>query len=329
MDTDGLIRLLEVYGIPVLFANILLEQLGLPIPALPMMIVGGAVAAHGHYSPLSVFLVAVLACAIGDTTWYLIGKRYGPRCLRWMCSISLTPDYCVRQASLQFEKWGPWALAFGKFLPGVSAVAAPLAGVTRIPWPRFLLLTSLGSSLWAGLAVSGGAYFNRQVDELLYALQEFGTPALLVVLMLIIFYVAFKYWERRSFFKAMRMARITAEELRALIHRLEDPFIVDLRTQSERDSDQRSIPGAHAVALADIHRLKDQFPGDREIIFYCSCPNEASAATAARTLMNLGFRRVRPLLGGLEGWAAAGYEFEISTSTPASPLVTQNGSSFP
>jgi hypothetical protein len=157
--------------------------------------------------------------------------------------------YCVRQASVEFERWGPWALVFGKFVPGVNAVTAPLAGVMRIGWARFFVLTSLGSSLWAALAVGAGAWFNRQVDQLLDATQAIGAAAILGMLALLVAYIAFKYCERRRFQQSIRMARISVEELRSLMDQGQAPFIVDVRPQSERVSDGRSIPGAFALRL--------------------------------------------------------------------------------
>jgi membrane protein DedA with SNARE-associated domain/rhodanese-related sulfurtransferase len=311
MDLESLTHLLETFAIPVVFASVLLEQLGLPIPAVPTMIVGGAVAAQGNSSPLAVLVAAVTAYSIGDSIWYLLGRRYGQRILRLLCRISLTPDYCVRQASLQFERWGAWALLFGKFVPGVSAVISPLAGSVHVPWPRFFLLTSLGSALWASVAVGAGTYFSAQVRELLKVMQELGTIGMLAACILLAAYVALRYWQRYRFLKAIRMLRITADELRALMQREEAPFIVDLRGEPERIRDGRTIPGALALSLDDVDRTRNQFPRDRDIVFYCSCPNEASAATAARTLMRFGFERVRPLLGGLDAWAAAGYEMEV------------------
>ena len=319
MDVESLTHLLETFAVPVVFANVLLEQLGLPIPAVPTMIVGGAVAAQGNSSPLAVLVAAVTAYALGDNIWYLLGRRYGQRMLRLFCRISLTPDYCVRQTSLQFERWGAWALLFGKFLPGVSAVVSPLAGSVRLPWPRFFLLTSLGSALWASVAVGAGTYFSTQVRELLKLLEELGTVGVVVACILLAAYVVVRYWQRYRFQKTIRMLRITADELRALMQREQTPFIVDLRGQHERIRDGRAIPGALAVALDEVHRTMDQFPRDRDIVFYCSCPNEASSATAARTLMRFGFERVRPLLGGLDAWAAAGYEVEVIVEAQLAP----------
>jgi membrane protein DedA with SNARE-associated domain/rhodanese-related sulfurtransferase len=289
------------------FVNVLLERLGVPIPAMPTMILAGAAAAQGDYSLPLVFSLAVLASLIGDAAWYVLGRWYGMRVLRFLCSMSLSADSCVRQTSTHFERWGAWTVLLGKFIPGAGSVAPPLAGVLRMGVPRFVILTAAGSSLWAGVCVVLGALFARQVSELLAKLEDWGSVAVIVVIALVAAYIALKWWERRRFYKAVRMARITVEELRSLMQREEQPLIVDLRGPAERLSDGRAIPGARPLALDEIELHLAEFPKDREIIFYCNCPNEASAASAAKLLHDLGYVRVRPLLGGLDAWVEAGY----------------------
>src|SRR5262249_47736592 len=161
-------------------------------------------------------------------------------------------DSCVRQTSLHFERWGGWTLVLGKFLPGIGTVAPPLAGVVRVSWPRYLLLSGIGSVLWIGMAMGAGALFHAQVSELLGELQGLGAAALVLVTALLAAFIAFKWWQRRRFYKTVRMARITADELRGLIERKLDPVIVDLRVRSDRERDARSIPGARAMDLADV-----------------------------------------------------------------------------
>src|SRR2546421_3497956 len=313
---ESLERLFREHGPILVFVNVLLERLGVPIPAMPTMIVGGSAAAQGDYSVATVFALAVLASVIGDGAWFVLGRRYGMRVLRLLCSISLSADSCVRQTSTHFERWGAWTVLLGKFIPGVGSVAPPLAGVMRMDWPRFLFLTAAGSALWAGLSIGAGVVFRRQVDQLLDHLSGLGLAAALAVGALLAAYIALKWWERQRFYKSVRMARITVDELRSLMQAPDKPLLVDLRGATERLSDGRSIPGARAINLAEVERRIGEFPKDREIVFYCNCPNEASAATAARALHDLGYVRVRPLLGGLEAWIAAGYEFEAVAGPP-------------
>ena len=294
--------LLQDHALALVFWNVLVEELGLPIPAVPTLIVAGALGAQATQSLLAVSAAALAACVIGDMALYLVGRRYGHRVMRWLCSISLSPDSCVRQTSLHFERWGGWTLVLGKFLPGIGTVAPPLAGVVRVSWPRYLLLSGIGSVLWIAIAVGAGALFHAQVNELVAKLQDLGAAALALLTALLAVFIAFKWWQRRRFYKTVRMARITADELRGLIERKLDPVIVDLRVKSDREHDGRSIPGARAMELSEVDRQLAQFPKDREIVFFCNCPNEATAASAAKVLMDLGYTRVRPLLGGIDAW---------------------------
>ena len=306
MSTGSLGALLQDHALALVFWNVLFEELGLPIPAVPVLILAGALGARATQSLLAASAAALAACVIGDMALYLVGRRYGHRVMRWLCSISLSPDSCVRQTSLHFERWGGWILVLGKFLPGIGTVAPPLAGVVGLSWPRYLVLSGLGSVLWIGVAVGAGVLFQAQVNELVEELQDMGAVALVLVTALLAAFIAFKWWQRRRFYETVRMARITADELRGLIERKLDPVIVDLRVQSDRERDGRSIPGARAMDLADVDRQLGQFPKDREIVFFCNCPNEASAASAAKVLMDLGYTRVRPLLGGIDAWFADG-----------------------
>jgi rhodanese-related sulfurtransferase len=85
---------------------------------------------------------------------------------------------------------------------------------------------------------------------------------------------------------------------------------VDVRSPTARDLERRRIPGALHVPMQEVEKHVRDLPRDREIILYCTCPNEASAAQAAQLLFRQGFRRVRPLRGGLDAWIAAGYTVE-------------------
>jgi membrane protein DedA with SNARE-associated domain/rhodanese-related sulfurtransferase len=298
------------YGLAIVFTNVLAEQLGLPIPAVPTLIVSGALAAEGKISGPAVFGAAILACLIADGTWYLAGRRYGLGILRVLCKVSLSPDSCVRQTENRFERWGLFSLAFGKFIPGVSTIAPPLAGAMRIGTARFLFFNVLGSILWTSAAMGLGLVFHREISAVLDRFEQLGTIAVAIVVLLLAAYVGIKGWQRRRFIRAMRLARITVDELRGLMQQGKRPVVVDVRSAAARDVDRRYIPGALAIDLAELDRRRAELPDEREIVFYCTCPNEASAAAAAKQLMSVGYPKVRPLLGGLDEWIAAGYEVE-------------------
>jgi membrane protein DedA with SNARE-associated domain/rhodanese-related sulfurtransferase len=303
-------RLIAEYGLALVFANVLLEQLGLPIPAMPTLIVAGALAAGGQFSVAAIFAAAFVACMLGDAAWYLAGRRWGRRVMTLLCRVSLSPDSCVRQTEFRFERWGRLTLVLSKFIPGLSTIAPPLAGAMRLGWPSFLLLNGLGVVIWAGVAIGAGMLFHAGIHQLLDRLEGLGTLALEAIGLLLAGYVALKWWERRRFYKMLRVARIGAGDLRALIDGGQRPVIVDVRSPTARDLDRRFIPGALAMDIAEVDARLEELPANREIVFYCTCPNEVSAAQVAKKLIGLGYARVRPLHGGLDAWIAAGYEVE-------------------
>ena len=302
--------LLAQYGLALIFANVLIEQLGAPVPAIPTLIVAGALAADGSLFVGSVLVVAILAAALGDSVWFIAGRRQGARVMRLLCRISLSPDSCVRQAENQFERWGGLMLPISKFVPGLSLVAPPIAGAMRLGWPSFLWWNTLGVMLWALVAVGAGWIFHSQVGKALEALERFGLTALAGLGLLLAAYIAVKWWERKRFYRMLRVARVGVEELSRLMASDKDTVVADVRSPTARRLDPRFIPGALALDEPEVIARIEQLPRDREIVFYCTCPNEATAAAVAKKLMALGYSRVRPLEGGLDAWIEAGHPIE-------------------
>ncbi|MBV8909973.1 MAG: DedA family protein/thiosulfate sulfurtransferase GlpE [Gammaproteobacteria bacterium] len=317
-------RLVAHFGLSLVFFNVLLEQLGLPVPAIPTLVVAGALAADGQLSLVGVGALALGGCLIGDSTWYIAGRVYGVRVMRLLCRISLTPDICVSRTQSSFERWGARALIVAKFVPGLGLIAPPLAGATRMSYLRFAANSVLGSALWVTAALLAGALLREQILLLLPWLASVGGTALGLLLLLLGVYVVFKWWERRRFYAALEMARISVADLHAQITGGKTPVIVDVRSATTQGIDLRRIPGALHVPLQEVARHMGELPLDSEIVLYCNCPNEASAAQAARVLLDHGFRRVRPLGGGLDAWIAAGFAVE-ETAAAVSASPTGNG----
>ena len=311
------------FGLSLVFLNVLLEQLGLPVPAVPTLVVAGAMAANGRLPPASLAALAVAACVIADASWYVAGRLYGGRVMRLLCRISISPDSCVSETQSAFERWGPRALVFAKFVPGLALIAPPLAGATRMGPVRFAALSALGSTLWVSAALIVGVLLRRQIEQLLPQAAHVGGAVAAVLLVLLAAYIAYRWWERRRFYAALDMARISVEELRRQIDSGVTPVIVDVRSATALTLGLQRIPGALHVPVQDAERHLSGLPRDREIILYCNCPNEASAAKVARLLMHHGFEHVRPLKGGLDAWIEAGYTVEaITISAAAAPATT-------
>jgi membrane protein DedA with SNARE-associated domain/rhodanese-related sulfurtransferase len=313
--THQLVLLITQYGLLIVGTNVLLDQIGLPVPAMPTLIVAGALAAGGIVGVGPLLLVSVIACVVPDCGWYLLGQFYGIRVLKTLCRISLEPDSCVSQTQTRFEQWGVNSLVIAKFVPGLAIIAPPLAGAMRVGWPRFIALSTLGAMLWAGSGLIAGALFKSQIEELLVYLDRIGGAAGLIVAGLLAAYIAFKWWERRRFYTKLRMARIHVKDLYELMQSGATPIIVDVRSPTARELEPRWIPGAIHLPLQNVGEHIGDLPRDREIILYCTCPSEASAARVAKLLMSHGFKKVRPLHGGLDAWVAAGYDVASPAET--------------
>jgi membrane protein DedA with SNARE-associated domain/rhodanese-related sulfurtransferase len=299
-----LIELFEQHGPLLVFFNVLVEQLGAPVPAVPALLVAGALSVDGAFSWQTILILALLASGIANFTWYLAGRRFGIRILGLMCRITLSPDACIRQTEKTFVRWGVASLLVARFIPGLSSVASPLAGAMRLPAGRFILFDTLGTALWAGASIAVGMAFHRQVDAVILALSDIGAFALLVVLILFVLYIAFRWLERQRLLHYVRIHRIDVIELHDLIEAGKAPVIVDVRSRSILSDDTRRLPGAREVELDELPRALADLPPDQEIVFYCSCPNDASAARATRIMKRAGYAYTRPLAGGLEAWCA-------------------------
>jgi membrane protein DedA with SNARE-associated domain/rhodanese-related sulfurtransferase len=302
------------HGYSVLFAWVLAEEAGLPMPSAPILLAAGALAGTGRmYLPVAIAmpLIAATGC---DALWYALGRWHGAAVLRLICRISLEPDSCVRRTQLSFERRGVWALVVAKFVPGLSAMTAPLAGVSRVPLRRFLLFDVLGALLWSGSYIAVGFAFSARLERALASLSFLGGGLFALLLIALGAYVLWKWQNRRRFLQKLRIARITPEELKQRMDAQEDVVIVDLRHSIEFDAEPQTISGAVHMDPADLEEAIDVIPRDREIILFCSCPNEATAAQIALRLRSRGITRIRPLAEGLEGWRKRGFPLQQSSA---------------
>jgi membrane protein DedA with SNARE-associated domain/rhodanese-related sulfurtransferase len=303
-----LLRLIADYGLWFVFGNVLLVQLGMPLPAYPVLILTGTLAATGQISLAALLGTAVIACLLADMAWFLIGRWLGRRVLRVLCRISLSPDSCVRQTESTFVRFGPPSLMVAKFIPGFASVATALAGAMRIGVGAFILFDAIGAALWAGVALALGWLFSPAIEDVVNLLARLGRSGLMLVALAVALFVAAKWWQRHRFNVQLRMARVSAEALAALLDSGERPLIVDVRSSSSRDEGR--IPGAIMVqGDAEAPELSAH-PKDALIVVYCACPNDASAVVAARQLLGRGFSNVRPLAGGFDAWVAIGREVD-------------------
>jgi len=264
------IDLLIRYGYVVVFGVVLAEQIGLPVPSQLLLVGAGGLAGSGRLNPFIVLVAGAIASLIGDTVWYGIGRAGGPRVLGWMCRISLEPDSCVRRTHGLFGTCGAWSLVFAKFVPGISTVAPPLAGVTGMSLHTFLAISMIAGLVWAGAFIGLGWVFTSQLEAVGTSLEGLGSWAFAVVAGAVVAYVAYKYVMRRRFMRKLRIARIMPEELKAMLDAGGDVMVVDVRDRLDFQTEPSIIPGALHLTTEELEARHLEIPRERDIILYCT-----------------------------------------------------------
>lgn len=296
----------------ILFVWVLVEQIGVPVPSVPLLLTAGTLSATHRLSATTCLLVVVAACACSDSTWYLLGRRFGNRVLGLLCRLSIEATTCVARTERYFVRRGPVTLLFAKFIPGLSTVAAPIAGQTGMGYPRFLAYDLAGSLVWCACFVLTGRFFGdvaKRSQGFFNLLSHFA--AILFVLMVVAF-ITWRVLKNRRFLRTVRELRLEPEDLKAMLDEsvaeaAPAPYIIDLRHPLDYLPDPRVLPGAVRIGPSELEKAADRIPRDRDVVLYCTCPSEETSARVALRLHRLGITRVRPLRGGFDGWKNAGF----------------------
>lgn len=312
-DLHNLSALLLGHGVLIVFVIVLAARVGLPLPASPLLVVAGGLTVAGQLPWAATLAASIAANLLGDALWYAAGRRHGHRILRLLCRISMSPDSCVRQSEAVIARWGASSLIAAKFLPGISVVAAPMAGALGMSWARFAAFELLAAALWSLVFLGLGVVFSHQIELLFGLIAEAGVAAIALLASMLLVFLAWRYARRRRSRRELAMERIDVIALQQLMHDGREPVIIDVRSAASQALDDRRIPGAIVIGLDEFPARAAGIPVDREIVLYCNCPNEVSAARAAQWLMGQGHVRVRPLAGGLDAWVGAGLPVVAST----------------
>lgn len=267
---DQLTALVSQYGLALVFLNVFIHQAGIPLTAMPLLVVTGALAHQGQIQLAPLLGVAIAGSLLGDTPWFFAGRRFGYRVLNTLCRIAIEPDTCVKQTENIFERWGAPSLLVAKFVPGFSTVAPPLAGAMKLPFASFLAFSTGGAAIWSGTAIGIGIAFHSEVDAVLKWLEESGPGVFVAIVAVIALYAAVKWFERWMFIRMLRTVRVSVKELESLLADEKPPVVLDVRSATARKLDPRRIPGAIAVDLAEPQRHLSGVPPEREIVVYCT-----------------------------------------------------------
>jgi membrane protein DedA with SNARE-associated domain/rhodanese-related sulfurtransferase len=303
-------HVLLVYGYLLLFAWVLVEQFGVPLPATPVLLAAGALSVEGQLSFSMALAVGIAACLVSDSVWFIVGRRYGHLVLRVLCKLSLEPTTCVRRTRDSFSRRNALTLITAKFVPGLATLAPPVAGENGMGFGAFLFFDGIGSALWVGVLLLVGRFFGDLLNHNAQVLDWAGRfSGALLLLGVVGFFVA-RLLRRRMILQELAAARVEPEELKRRLDEGVAVFIVDLRHPLELLPDPFTLPGALHFSPDALAARHGEIPRDREIVLFCTCPSEATAAKTAMALHKLGIDRVRPLRGGYDEWKRLGYPLE-------------------
>ncbi|MEO8358900.1 MAG: rhodanese-like domain-containing protein [Vicinamibacteria bacterium] len=296
------LSLLATHGYWVVFVWVLADQAGLPLPSFPLLLASGAVARAGGLNVFAIICLAALASVMSDTLWFEIGRLRGGSVLGFICRGSLEPDNCVGRTQKMFSRRGTWSFLISKFTPGLNIVTSPMAGMGGVSRSRFFAFNTAGAMAFSLAFVLPGYVFSRQLEWMLRLGSDSGHLVLVACVALFVAYLTANHARRVRFSRGLRLAHISAEELRDRVEAGAGVVIVDLRLPTDFAAAPLTLPGAIRLPPAEVARRHAEIPRDRDIVLYCSCPNESTSVRAALLLKEYGITRVRPLTGGYDGW---------------------------
>lgn len=313
-------QILLNYGYLLLFAWVMVEQLGIPLPAAPVLLAAGALSVDGPLKFLVALVVGVVAAIVADGAWFFVGRKHGHHVLRLLCKLSLEPTTCVRRTQDSFGRRRGAMLLFAKFVPGLATLAPPVAGDNGMGLGAFLFYDGIGSVLWVGALLAGGRFFGDLLKRNSGLFDWVGRFSGTLLLLGIAGFFVIRLYRQRTVLRKLAGSRLEPEDLKRQLDAAQPVFIVDLRHPLELMAEPYTLPGARHFSPDALAARHHEIPRDRDVVLYCTCPSEATAAKTAMKLHNLGIERVRPLRGGYDEWKRLG--FPMDAIPPANPEKT-------
>lgn len=308
--------LLDQFGAWIVFLNTLIHEAGLPAPLTPTVLVAAAAMSDVVKQTVQLTAAIVVGSVLGNAIWFALGRKYGSRVLTRLCKLSLSPHSCVTKTGAAFGRWGGGLLVVGRFIPGVSLVAPPIAGALGMPWRRFIWLSALGATLWAVPIILLGYLLKEVLASLLLTLHDSRVGVALLIVAVVGVYLGWRYVRRQQAMRIKGVPRVDAPKLKVELATLSAPIVIDVRSD-----DPAAVPGPHIAgasfhSLNALHSMPLEPLAGRAVVLYCACPEEASAAMGALVLQGRGHLDARALQGGIDAWVDAGYETASGRRAP-------------
>lgn len=267
---DAIAESLIQYGYWVLLAWVLLDQLALPVPALPMILAAGALAGEGHLSLALCLAIVVLACLPANLFWYWLGIRQGNKVLTLLCFISLEPDTCISSTTSLFHRYGTASLLLSKFVPGLQTVAPPLAGLLGVPLGRFVIMNGLGSLLYALAFLLPGYWAHEFMAEIGRVVTEYGALSASVLGASALAWLVWKIVHRQLFLRNLRGRRVQPRDLLASLEGDEPVQLADIRQRLEFNAFPQTIPGSVRVPMDVFDEELEKLSKERPLVLFCT-----------------------------------------------------------
>ncbi|RFU45122.1 cytochrome P460 [Paraburkholderia sp. DHOC27] len=304
---------ISTWGGAVVFLNVFLTRLGVPIPAVPVLLLAGSAVAGGRLSIWYVLPAAVVAALIGDGIWFTAGRLYGQRLITYFSRLSMNVGTRVRSARSMFERYGAPIVSVSKFIPGLAIATPPLMGTTRVDPRIFVAWDLLGSFLWAAFWLLGGALFQKQLAWFVLEVRSHGATVIDLVLGLSLLFFIFRSIQRWRFRRWLAQVRLTPQQLESAMRTESPPVILDARPDAAFDEAEHRIPGALRLDARSQASIDEVLP-TKDRVVYCVCPDDLTAMRITQHMRRRGFTRIRALKGDLDAWARRGYSLDALSS---------------
>ena len=300
-----------------LFLCLFLEQIGLPVPGFAALIAVGAVLGNGTLEPGPCILVGTVACVLPDLAWYFVGRRSGNKVLFLICKLSWKPDTCVQKTAGAFVKTGPATLLFAKFVPALSVLGPPLAGLAKVRLPIFLAYDVAGTLAYVAIPLFLGSYVKRAYAVLTESAQSMYGPLpwlLGLVVALVLIWKFYTRWRYRQRLERGLVQALQPGELKDMLEKKVPLTLVDIRNELSVRSKPVFLPGAKYLPYHALKKSAGRIRRDETVVIYCDCPDDEAAVDAAAYLHARGIASARALRHGLQGWIAEGFDVHNSVS---------------